>query len=487
MPVLVIDIGSSSVRALLLDRHLIPIPGAVARREYSFSTSPVGAATLDPAALQDTVEACIDEVLQHPGADHILGVGMATFAGNLLGVDANGVPRTPVFTYADTRSAPDVEILAHQVDPEVTWQRTGCRLHTAYHPARLHWLRRSRPDLFDQVALWLDLASFLYQQWFGATPASYSLASWTGLLNRSTLQWDPDWLQLLGLSAADLPRLADYDALQAGLREPYATRWPVLRDKPFSLAIGDGAATHAGATCFQPDCLSLSVGTTAALRVAISETTHRIPSGLWNYRIDQRLHLLGGATAEGGNVFAWAKQTLNLPPDATTIEGELSTPEPFQHNLTALPLLGGERSPGWATRVSGALHGLTLETTAVDILQALLESIALRLSTVLQQLSPLSGPTPRVVASGGALAASPAWAQMIASAFNCPLHVTGDPEITARGIGMLLLGALGIADVRAWAMPPARVVSPQSAYVERFRDAREHQQRLYEFVVGEND
>ena len=38
MSLLVLDIGSSSVRALLYDESARPIPGAVARREHSFTT-----------------------------------------------------------------------------------------------------------------------------------------------------------------------------------------------------------------------------------------------------------------------------------------------------------------------------------------------------------------------------------------------------------------------------------------------------------------
>ena len=47
--------------------------------------------------------------------------------------------------------------------------------------------------------------------------------------------------------------------------------------------------------------------------------------------------------------------------------------EPREHGLTFLPLLGGERSPGWNGRARGALSGLTFETTPEDVLRAALE------------------------------------------------------------------------------------------------------------------
>ena len=147
MTVLVIDIGSSSIRTLLVDDGAQVIPEAVVSRAHNFTTKPPGAATADADELRTLTEACIDEILQHPAAAQMSVVGMDTFVGNMLGVDGDGKALTPIFTYADTRSADDVEALRQQIDVEAVHQRTGCIHHTAYHPGRLHWLRRTEPDL----------------------------------------------------------------------------------------------------------------------------------------------------------------------------------------------------------------------------------------------------------------------------------------------------------------------------------------------------
>src|SRR5512145_1695581 len=132
MTILVIDVGSSSARALLFDHQAECIPGAVACAPYQMTTTPSGAATFDPLELRRQVETCIDTILQHPAAVDIQAVGMATFVGNVLGVDAVGRPLTPIYTYADTRSAEDVEFLRTVIDLPAKHQRTGCTLHTAY-------------------------------------------------------------------------------------------------------------------------------------------------------------------------------------------------------------------------------------------------------------------------------------------------------------------------------------------------------------------
>src|SRR5690606_12169229 len=137
MTVLILDIGSSSARALLFDTDARLIEGAVVSQPHQFMAEPPGAAVMDALELRARVEGCIDAILTHPAARDIQVVGMATFVGNMLGLDEHGEPVTPIYAYADTRAAEDVAELRGRVDPEYIHQRTGCIIHTAYQPARL--------------------------------------------------------------------------------------------------------------------------------------------------------------------------------------------------------------------------------------------------------------------------------------------------------------------------------------------------------------
>ncbi|NDJ63040.1 MAG: gluconokinase [Chloroflexi bacterium] len=481
MTTLVLDIGSSSVRALLIDEAAQPVPDALASRPHSFKRAPAGASTYDPETLLSEIEDCVDEVLAHPRAADIVAVGIDTFVGNLIGVDRRGHPATLLYTYADTRSHEDVAALAERIDESAMHQQTGCPHHTAYHPGRLRWLRRTQPEQFANVWQWVDLGALLMLRWFGDAVMSYSTAAWSGLLNRETLDWDADWLHILELDKAVLPPLADYKDARSGLRKPYAQRWPQLQNVPFFLAVGDGAAANIGSGCADPSRVALTVGTTAALRMVTGEPLPTIPDGLWSYRVDARRHLIGGATSEGGNIFSWARETL-LMDGIGDLEAELARRGPDTHGLTFLPLLGGERSPGWKTDATGAIVGLRLSTTPMDILYAALEGVALRLSLISEQLEATAHTHPIVVASGGALRASPAWAQMITNAINCPLYIARQHEITARGTAILAMAAQSQCQLTDYPPPLGHRLDPQPERVEQMRAARERQMRLYNLL-----
>ena len=67
-----------------------------------------------------------------------------------------------------------------------------------------------------------------------------------------------------------------------------------------------------------------------------------LPGPLWGYRLDQDRSLLGGALSEGGNLYAWLRDTLALPQDED-LDAALASMPPAAPDLLFLPVLAGER------------------------------------------------------------------------------------------------------------------------------------------------
>ena len=478
MTILAIDAGSSSLRTLLFDTSegkVKLIPGAIIQRKYHFDTDKDGRATVDAVFLREMLETCIDDILQHDAAQTIEAVGMATFVGNLLLLDGNNQALEPLDTYADTRSAPFVETLANTLDTEALHQRTGAILNSAYYLPKLRFY--DYPHNAEPFVLkFSDFATYCYQEWFGRpVPMSYSIASWSGILNRENLDWDEESLKAVKWSKSMFPDLADFTQFQQGLSEKYSQRWQLLADVPFYLAVGDGAAAQVGSGALTENTATLTIGTTSAIRTVHKDEIPTVPGGGWSYRIDARHHLTGGALSEGGNIFAWARDTLKL--DSLDIEAELKQREPGTHGLTVLPLLNGERSPGWRSDAKGTIHGLRLSTTAMDILHALLESVALRLALIAEQLG--LDTDVRMMAAGGALHQSPAWAQMIANALGREVLVIEEAEVTAAGVAQMVHSAHTTNNITGILHENMTIFTPETNYSVTFKALLARQQHLY--------
>lgn len=463
---LALDVGTSSLRVMLFDAQGAGVPGVFARRAFAQQTTPDGGVTLDPRQLMTLLCAAIDEALQQAGSRRIARVAMDTLVANLLGVDADGQPVTPLYTWADTRGAH----LNVDLDAADYTRRSGCRLHTSYWPLRILWLRAERPNLFRRVRHWLSFGEFLFLRLFGRRRVSTSVASWSGLLDRHRLCWDGPMLEQLPLQPEQLSAISD-EPLQ-GPHAQWRQRWPALADALWHPAIGDGVAANLGAGCARPERVALSLGTSGAMRVILPGAPPQTPPGLFVYRIDEARSLVGGALSNAGNLYAWLRRVL-----AEVDEDALAAIAPDGHGLTVLPFLAGERAPGWRDEARAIFAGMTFDSSPEHLLRAALEAVAFRFAQILKRLRPLLPPQPRFIATGAALRHSPLWLQIMADVLGAPVNLCAEEEATLRGCALLAMG-------REPEPATGPGCQPRSEYHRVYQEAIGRQQRLYDRLLN---
>ena len=486
--VLALDIGTTSTRALLFDGAGRMLPGYLTRRRNLIRRDLSGAMTASADGLLERVWSCIDEMLKKAGplAQEIGAVCCDTFVSNVLGLDAQGRAITALVLYGDTRAAPQAEALRSRLDEAYFHQRTGARFHSSYLPARFLWWQQTRPDEFAQVRRWVSLGEYLLLKLFGNAAVSYSIASWTGLLDRARLAWDDELLGRLPVRQEQLSDLVDANHAWRGLKPRFAARWPSLAQIPWFPAIGDGAAANIGSGCVSPGRVAISMGTSSAVRTVVTDPHLPIPDGLWCYRVDGRRLLLGGAMTEGGSVYEWFRRSLNLR-GLKDLEAALAQMPAAGSGLAFLPLISGERSPGWNSDARGVLMGLSIATTPLDMLRAGLEGVACRIALVYNLLRQSLPAHPVIIASGGAIQNSPAWQQILADALDYPVRLAASAETSTRGAALLALEALGaIPDLAALPDESIPAASPVAEHHARYQAIMEQQRRMYDALIQHN-
>jgi gluconokinase len=471
--VLALDLGSGSLRAIVYDRLGREVAGTEGRAPTEWRQTPDGGVEADAGALTAGACAAIDQAVAGAGriASEIRAAGISTFWHSVLGVDAAGRSATPLYSWADGRSRAAVGVLRERLDEEAVRRRTGCVFHTSYLPARLLWLRTSRPDLFRGVRTWLGIGEYLTLRLFGRAACSISMASGTGMLDLRGCDWDEEVLGVLGLSPERLSPLVDLDAPFTGLSGEYAARWPALARIPWLPAAGDGALSNIGTGCVERGRAALSLGTSGALRVMWSGDVPEVPRALWVYRADRRRVLTGGAITNGGSVYRWLLDTLPLG-DPSGLDAALRARAPDAHGLVVLPFLSGERSPYWEAASRGAVVGLTASTRPVDLLQGGLEAVAYRLSLVWDALRTAVPGIREIVASGGAFGHLPVWLQIIADVLGRDIVRSAEDEGSSRGAALLALEALGAARIEEMPVPRGPEVRADASRHAFYQEAR---------------
>ncbi|MBK7995532.1 MAG: gluconokinase [Blastocatellia bacterium] len=436
-----IDLGTSSVRVLGYDNKGQAVKGLIVQQAYQMNTALDGKVEVAAKTLFSLIANCLDSFLEKVSKENYLikAVSISSFWHSLMGIDSKAKAIMPLISWNDTRSHLAAKNLQASLNEIEIHQKTGCRLHSSYWPAKISWL--SKKENFSEIKYWLSFADYLFLELFGELTTSISLASGTGLLDHNNCVWDKELIKNLPLEFSQLPRISE-EPLK-NLRPKFAGRWPELAKIPWFLAIGDGACSNIGSNCFDNTKFALMIGTSGAMRV-VCERDFSIPSGLWSYRIDSRRSIIGGAISNAGNLFAWLKNTLILNLSDKALEIALNKIKADSHGLTLLPFFSGERSLGWNDNAKGAIIGLQLATKPIEILRAALEAIAYQFFLIYQELIKILDKPKVIVATGGGLYNSRVWGKIIADVIGENLGVISQAEASSRGAALLALEALNI-------------------------------------------
>jgi gluconokinase len=459
--VLALDLGTSSVRALVFDDRGVALPEVLARRPTRLDITDEGKAELDPDEVVAAIGECLDELAGRAELDAVEHVATSCAWHSVIALDRAGRRQTGALTWADTRAAPLVAELRARADADRLQAVTGARPHTLYWTVKLPWLAR---ELSPAPARYLGLAEYVTGALIGDPSAAPSMASGTGLLDLAAAAWDPEALELAGVDAGALPAVAP-TGWTGRLGSEGARRWPALAGATWHPATGDGAASNVGAGCISPDKVAVNIGTSAAIRaVQRADEAGPLHRELWRYLVDDR-HVVSGAAFSGaGNLYAWLRQVTALPVEGS-VEDELAAVPPGSRGVVVMPYHAGSRPPLDLAAGSGAITGLSLATTAVEILAATLEAVCYRLAAGYEALAATLGREPEVVVSGGAIVASPWWQQTLADVLGRPVRVVDEPEASARGAALLALG-------QTTEPATVRVVEPRPDAVDAQRAAR---------------
>lgn len=478
--VLALDIGSTGTRSGLYDATGRPVRGLKTKLPHAFTTLANGTSTIDPELVVDEVRDAIERLVARASTP-IAAVALDTFASSLVGVDADGVAITPCYTYADSRSAPQVSYLKSILDEDEVQQRTGTRQHTGYLPARFLWLKQHHRSTFDRVDRWLSLGEYVYLRLIGTTAAGTSTAAWTGMLNRNTGTWDADLCALVGVDPARLSPIA-HPSQPLTPAVDIGACWPVLRDAVWFAPISDGHAQSVGLGLVDSKQVVLSAATSGALRVVVEGDLDNIPRGLWCNRIDEQRSILGGALNDVGRAVSWLEATLQLPPREQAHRMLLADPLPGLP--VVLPWFSGERSTGWVGDARAVFARVSAATTPWELYRGTIEGVAMSYGRILRELVQVVGRPREILATGRVSLDIPGLLQIVADVTAVPVAPISLKRSTLHGTALHALEIIA-PDVKGLPVERGRTFEPVKERLPYYHRRFERFQVLYDKVIAQ--
>jgi len=382
MRILALDIGTSSVKAAVLDVTTAAPVGPIARVAYALDTPVPDAAEIPAARLWNAVTAAARDAVRQagvagiPGKD-VQGVGLSCMTPALILLDRADRPLGPIWTHLDRRARPAARQVWGAVGQEFLATVGNRPLPGGISAVCFRQQMNEDPYLAHRVGSYLHANGWLGLRLTGERAFDPANACFTGLFGTMTDQtWSKRWLDYFEVDASWLPPVIRGDALLGTLLAEAAAELGVPAGLPVKLGTADTSSAMLVADMTTKDLLH-EVGTTQVLSV-LTDAPRPDPRRL------TRLFGIGSSFVQvthnpvGGAALEWLRRLCYA---------EQSEKDFFERTIPAAlnrstrvtldpPFLGGDRLEIEAHRA--AFRDLALTTERDDLLAAVLQALVRR-------------------------------------------------------------------------------------------------------------
>jgi glycerol kinase len=466
MSVLVIDVGTSSVRGSIVRPDATV--AHIHRRTVLPSTPAPGFVELNAAAVADAVLEVAHAALDDGGP--VAAVGIANQRSTTVVWDRRtGKPVGPGIGWQDQRTV--MMCLALQAQ--------GLRLSPSSSATKLAFLL----DTFDSDRS-RDLCFGTIDTWVAWTLSAGTLhvtdlsnAGVTGLMRLDGAGWDHAVMDTLGIPPAVMPSIVDSSAV-AGRADALPGAPPIA-----GLA-GDQQASLIGQGCTRAGLAKMTFGTGGMLDLCLGDRRppfeQRGPHGTFPIVGWQRHgRITWGIEAfmlTAGQSVEWLRDDLGIITDAGDSEA-VATGCESTGDVWFVPALLGMATPAWDFGARGTLLGLTGGTGRAEVVRAVLEGVAHRGADLLDAAEADGACTIPTLRVDGGMSANAVFVQGLADACQRPIEVS--PVLEATTLGAAFLAGMAVEiwagedDVAATWSPRTTVEPARATDRARWREACE--------------
>lgn len=432
MKVLGIDQGTTSTKAFTLDDTGAFVK--IASHDHKQLYPQTGYVEHDAENLLKNIQSCIKK------AGKVDAIGLANQGETVVAWDRDtGKPVYNAIVWQDDRTRDVTEKLKSEGVENLTQAKAGLPLDPYFSASKMRWILDHVPEaktLLAENRLRMGTSdAFFLDRLTGNFVTDVTTASRTSLLSLENFQWDDELCAAFGVPRQCLPEIRTTTG-------PFGH----IGKTPVTASIVDQQAALFGHGCFKPGDAKITFGTGAfVLAVSGPERPEKKASGLlptvaWQIAGHQALFALDGGVYNAGSAINWAR-TLGLFDDYAEID-TFEKPSAISRGLVFVPALSGLACPHWDRSAAGLWLGLGLETTKADMMQSVLEGIALRAAEVVRAMSRQSTRSDFISIDGG-LAGNPYFGQFLANALNRMVVVAGSADLTGLGTARMAMAGAG--------------------------------------------
>jgi xylulokinase len=477
-----IDLGTSGVKALLIDSSQAPIASATA--PLKVSRPKPGWSEQAPGDWISATETAIGELKKNSGRQlaAVRGIGLSGQMHGATVLDDKDQPLRPSILWNDTRSYRE----AAELDADERFRRiTGNIVFPGFTAPKLRWLERNEPEVFGKARRVLLPKDYLRLWLTGEAISEMSDAAGTSWLDTGKREWSDVLLAETHLSKENMPALVEGTEPAGRLRAELAAKFGISAGMPVAGGAGDNAASACAMGTLGEGQAFVSLGTSGVL-FAANDAYRPLPESAVHtfcHAVPGKWHQMGVILSATDSLNWLAGIVGKEPADLISGLGEtLAAPG----SESFLPYLAGERTPHNDARIRGLFQGLAHQTDLAAMTRAVLLGVTFALRDNRDALAAAGTKLRRVLAVGGG-SRSRLWLKMVATALGIPVDIPADGDFGAAfgaaRLGLIAAEKANPAQVCS-APPVADTIEPERSLAGAYDEAFARYRALYSAVRG---
>lgn len=477
MTYLGIDLGTSGVKALLIDGNQNVLaaetaPLVVSRPHQGWSEQA-------PADWIRAVSDAVGGLVSRHRAEMpaVRGIGLSGQMHGATLLDKADEVLRPAILWNDTRC--DAEAAALDADP-LFRSVSGNIVFPGFTAPKLVWVRNHEPDIFGRVARVLLPKDYVRLWLTGEHVSDMSDSAGTGWLDTGGRKWSRALLAAGGMAEDQMPRLVEGTEVSGMLRGDLARRWGMGASVVVAGGGGDNAASAVGMGTVKSGSAFVSLGTSGVLFAANDSYRPNPASAVhaFCHALPDTWHQMG-VMLSATDSLNWFANLTGTPAAklAAELGDDLRKPSP----VVFLPYISGERTPHNSASVRGLFAGLGHDSGRTELTQALFEGVAFAFRDMFAAIESTGTSIGRATAIGGG-SRSAYWLKAIATALSIPIDVPqeGDYGAAFGAARLALIAADGCAPADVCSPPPvALTIDPVERLLPTYAEAYERFRALY--------
>ena len=479
-----VDLGTSSVRALMINSDGIPI--SVRSAQYEVLIPRQGWAEQDPEEWTRKTTQVLSSVVSSSGVSpkDIVAVSFSGQMHGLVPLKEDGSPAANAILWLDQRSSDAIREIHEMLGPDWVAEHTQNRIAAGFLLATLYWMKTRVPETYKTIRWVMLPKDYIKYRLCGAILTDYSDAAGSLAFDNRRLGWSDELIAALGLRREVFPECLPSTAVIGTVSEE-AARLTGLSTRTLVVNGGADQCMQAiGNGIVSPGVFASNIGTAGQISTTAAQPVfdpqlrtntfaHVVP-GHWN---------IMGACLNSGLSLKWFSREILKETDYQKLDAGVSKVPPGCGGLIFLPYLTGERTPHMDPRARGAFFGLTLNHCSMEMVRAVMEGVVFALKDCLSVVLGLGVPLKRIVAAGGG-ARSDVWLQMQADVFERTVHRSASTEQAC--FGAALTAAIGAGAFsgfeeacRTAVRPSVKTFHPNEKNARAYRDMYDVFRALY--------